>query len=480
MIIPSLVSLRRSLAATSIAALIVAVPGCAGGPAPAPETPRTSSAAAPAASPPSATFRPFRHLPSQATCLRTLGSACYTADLVRGAYGVDKLNSAGITGKGRTVVVYEEVVPDTLKKDLETFSATMKLPAPDLTVDRYAPIGHIAPFDATNKKMADIALEATLDTQMVHMLAPDAKIVVTQIGLPQRAFTSPSPVPGTPRAVPEAASAEEARRSAAAGAALILDGIAQSARRHHPDAISISFGIEEYTAAGNNHAPARDLAAFRPALAEVVAEGTTLTASTGDTGAAPPIGPGGARVRSVSWPASDPSVLALGGSRLHLDGQGRRTRPDSVWRDRGGASGGGPSQTFARPGYQDRVAHVVGGRRGTPDVVMDGSAAGGTLVYQGFLPAGRGWLTVGGTSEAAPMFAALVALANQKAGHRLGDIHQRLYGLATDPRGGVIDITEGNNGPNGFQAKPGYDLASGLGTVDAAVLVPRLAQAPRG
>ncbi|MCZ0974283.1 S53 family peptidase [Streptomyces albulus] len=431
-----------------------------------------SSAAARAASSmsaaPTATAQPFRHVPTQAVCRRVLGSACYAADAVRRAYGVDKLDAAGITGKGRTVVVWEEVVPDTLRADLETFSTTMKLPLPDLTVDRYAPAGHIAPFDAQNARMAGAALETTLDTQMVHMLAPDAKIVVTQIGLPEHAYASPSP--GTPTTP----SAQDARRAAAVGAALILDGIAQSVRNHRPDAISISYGIEEYTAAGDSQAPAEGLLAFSPALAEVVASGTTLTASTGDFGAAPPVGPGRERVRSVSWPASDPSVLALGGSRLHLDAEGRRTGPDTVWHDRAGATGGGPSNLRPPP-----LPGPGGGRGGRapryPDISMDGSASGGTLVYQGFLPAGAGWLPVGGTSEAAPMFAALVALANQEAGRRLGALHEALYALAGDPHGGVVDITEGDNGPYGFQAGPGYDLASGLGTVDASVLVPQLA-----
>ncbi|MFI1198180.1 S8 family serine peptidase [Streptomyces sp. NPDC020883] len=489
MLTPSLAAtrrLRRALTATSVAALVVTVPGCAGG-APGPAGPVPSAVARAASSAPSSasgsprtSARPFRHVPSQATCHRTLGTACYTADLVRRAYGVDRLNSAGLTGRGRTVVVYEEVVPDTLKRDLETFSAAMHLPPPDLAVDRYAPAGDIAPFDAHNARMAGAAMETTLDTQMVHMLAPGAKVVVTQIGLPSRAFASPSPTSGTAPAVPEAEADRAARQSAKVGAALILDGIAQSVRTHRPDAISISFGVEEYTAAGKSRAPVRDLASFSSALAAVVARGTTLTASTGDSGAAPPVGPRGERVRSVSWPASDPSVLAVGGSRLHLDELGRRTGPDTVWHDQGGATGGGLSQTFARPGYQDAVAAVVGGRRGTPDISMDSSASGGTLVYQGFLPAGAGWLPVGGTSEAAPMFAALVALANQQAGRRLGGIHRQLYGLAADPRNGIIDITKGDNGPDGFAATPGYDLASGLGTVDAAAFVPKLAASAGG
>ncbi|MDG4865531.1 S53 family peptidase, partial [Streptomyces sp. T-3] len=436
-----------------------------------PAAAKASAPASPAAAP---RPRPFPQVPSIAECRKVLGSPCYTADAVRTAYGIDKLNSEGLTGEGRTVVVYEDVVPDTLKKDLEAFSKAMKLPAPDLTVETYAPGGSVARFDARNEQMAQAALEATLDVQMVHMAAPHAKIVVTQIGLPAGAFrggTSLGPKPKT---------AEEAAKGAKEGAALIMDGIAESVGKHSPDALSISFGVQEYTAADSSMFPAQALEKFSAPLAEVVAGGTTVVASAGDSGAAPPVGRDNKRVRSVSWPASDPSVLSVGASRLHLDDKGRRTAPDTVWSDRHGATGGGPSQTFARPGYQNGVEKVAGKQRGTSDVSMDGSASGGTLIYQGFLPEGAGWMPVGGTSESAPMFAALVALANQQADTRIGSVHEALYGLAGKPEGGVVDITEGVNGPDGFRAGPGYDLASGLGTVDASVFVPALASAASG
>ncbi|MFI5887772.1 S8 family serine peptidase [Streptomyces sp. NPDC051554] len=472
-------SYRALTAGACAAALALTAVGCADGNGSTGSGTRQPARALTSASP-STTVRPFPQVPSIAECRRTLGFACYTPDLVRTAYGIDKLNASGLTGKGRTVVVYEEVVPDTLKKDLETFSKAMKLPAPDLTVDSYDPAGRIARFDAKNKDMAATAVETTLDVQMVHMTAPDAKIVVTQIGLPASAYrsalssgTSPS---GTPEPEPEQEAGRRAAEGAAAGAELILDGIAQSVREHRPDAISVSFGIDEYTAAGGTTQPAADLAEFSAPLAQVVAAGTTLVASAGDSGAAPPIGPDGRRVRSVSWPASDPSVLSLGASRLHLDEQGKRTAPDTVWHDKAGATGGGPSQTFSRPAYQNSVTKAVGDDRGTSDISLDGSASGGTLIYQSFLPAGTGWMPVGGTSEAAPMFAALVALANEKAHARLGTIHEELYELAAKKDGGVVDITEGDNDPDGYQATKGYDLASGLGTVDASVFVPALTE----
>jgi subtilase family serine protease len=99
-----------------------------------------------------------------------------------------------------------------------------------------------------------------------------------------------------------------------------------------------------------------------------------------------------------------------------------------------------------------------------------------------------GWYIFGGTSEATPIFSGIVALADQVAGHPLGLINPALYALGQaarsgDPNSGLVDITTGNNsfaGVTGYDATPGYDLASGWGTIDAAKFVPALAQAASG
>ena len=91
-----------------------------------------------------------------------------------------------------------------------------------------------------------------------------------------------------------------------------------------------------------------------------------------------------------------------------------------------------------------------------------------------------------GTSESTPLFAGIVALADQVAGHRLGLINPRLYLMSAFHAPGLVDVTSGNNSTGftqdgteysipGFSAGPGYDLASGVGTVDAARFVPELA-----
>jgi subtilase family serine protease len=133
------------------------------------------------------------------------------------------------------------------------------------------------------------------------------------------------------------------------------------------------------------------------------------------------------------------------------------------------------------------VAAVVGNRRGVPDIAMSGACNGAVDVYQGF-PGQVGWFPTCGTSEATPEFAGIVALADQVAGHPLGVVNPALYALAAAGAPGIVDVTQGDNTVTftqggtattvtGFPARAGYDLASGVGTVDAAAFVPELARA---
>ncbi|MBO1287981.1 peptidase S8, partial [Streptomyces sampsonii] len=174
----------------------------------------------------------------------------------------------------------------------------------------------------------------------------------------------------------------------------------------------------------------------------------------------------------------DPSVFAVGGLRLGLDDEGRRTDPDVVWDDRAGASGGGVSEVFDRPSYQNRVEPAVGARRGVPDLAMTASGDGSTMIH--FTEDGKTptWVPMAGTSLAAPLFAGIVADADQEAGDRVGRLHHHLYEMGRDVdagrKAGLLDVTHGTNGDDGHRATRGYDLASGLGTLDASLLVPAL------
>ena len=137
------------------------------------------------------------------------------------------------------------------------------------------------------------------------------------------------------------------------------------------------------------------------------------------------------------------------------------------------------------------MAGIVGQHRGIPDISMDASCASAAAVYgnNGSYPAQPpGWSTACGTSLAAPMFAGIVALAAQQAGHTLGAINPALYRMAASHAPGIVDVVHGDNGFTfsshgqthivpGFHAQRGYDLVSGLGTIDAAQFVPELARA---
>ena len=172
----------------------------------------------------------------------------------------------------------------------------------------------------------------------------------------------------------------------------------------------------------------------------------------------------------TSWPDSDPLVTAVGGTQLHVSAKGKPAAP-TVWNDTYNqaanefaignagpnplASGGGRSVLFGRPGYQDGVKRVVGGqprrarhlderglqrRRWTPTARFGGAPAG--------------WSPTCGTSEATPLFAGIVALADQVAGHPLGLINPALYRLAAAHARGIVDVTTGNNTVSFTQGGP--------------------------
>jgi subtilase family serine protease len=128
----------------------------------------------------------------------------------------------------------------------------------------------------------------------------------------------------------------------------------------------------------------------------------------------------------TSWTGSDPLVTGVGGTQLHVDAHGRPAAP-TAWNDTADraagefaqgnagpdplAGGGGRSVVFTRPGYQDGVKNVTGAGRGVPDISMSAACTGAVNVYQSFRGQPAGWYALCGTSEAAPMFAGIVALA---------------------------------------------------------------------
>jgi subtilase family serine protease len=395
---------------------------------------------------------------STTQCLADFEIRCYTPLQYHTAYDLNSLYSAGITGAGRTIVIVDAFGSPTIAHDVAAFDAQFGLPKLDLTIDKF---GTIPAFDPTNSTMVNWAKETTLDVEYAHSIAPGAKIVLAE-----------TPVAETEGAtgLPEMMNAEQT---------LINQGIG--------DVFSQSFGATENTFPGFSQGNYSSLLNLRYAFKDALAHHVTVLASSGDRGAtnyksdAATLYP----YRVNSWPSSDPLVTSVGGTQLYLDNNGNRLQPDSVWNDGHGAGGGGMSAIFSRPSLQAGVAKIVGDHRGTPDISMTAAVNGAAWVYWSFPGAGApGWKLIGGTSEATPVFAGVVALADQLAGHRLGWINPDLYTLGalsrhTSLSTGIVDVTTGNNSfadVTGFNAAPGYDLASGWGTIDAYKFVHALAR----
>lgn len=247
---------------------------------------------------------------------------------------------------------------------------------------------------------------------------------------------------------------------------------------NHPEAkaITMSFGACERLDSG-------DLRIFAPLYAQAAAQGQTVFVSSGD-GGADECQDGMAR--SVNVLASDATVTAVGGTTLDpgFDASGHATGHvgESVWNNAAGASGGGASHLVAKPAYQSAPGVPADGARDQPDVSLlaDPNGPGYVVVVAGAID------IVGGTSAAAPSWAGIVSLLNQRQGEPLGPLNPLLYQLGRLQYGAggarvFHDVSQGDNtyhGVAGYAAGGAYDLASGLGTPDVAALAAAIAAGP--
>ncbi len=416
---------------------------------------------------PAAAGRP----PTTAECEQQFHLACYSPEQVEQAYGIPKLFARGITGRGQTVVIVDSFGSPRIAHDLGVFDATYHLPAPPaLTVIQ--PAGQVPPYQATSTREG-WAGETSLDVEYAHAMAPGAKILLVETPTSENEGTT--------------------------GFLQIVKAEEYVINHHLGGVISQSFSATEETF------PSRQsLLNLRGAYLDAAAHQVTVLAASGDSGAADVHFNGSTYYLKpvTSWPDSDPLVTGVGGTQLHLTATGQHTTPDQVWNDtynvptnefifgnRGPnalAGGGGKSVIFGRPPYQNGVQRVVGNSRGVPDIAMSGACNGAVNVYQSFKGSQAGWYQVCGTSEATPLFAGVVSLADQVAGHGLGPINPRLYQMLAQHAPGLVDVRTGNNTVSftqggkrytvhGFSAAPGYDLASGVGTIYAPLFVPELA-----
>jgi subtilase family serine protease len=366
---------------------------------------------------------------------------CYSPQAYEVAYGVAPLLSRGINGNGETVVMPElaETPPSTdIRQDLATFDSRFGLPPAKLRV-----INTIA-RSATPYLAGDEEVE---DTEMVHAIAPGATLDIVL--------------------VPSDATSSSANFAAAA-IKVIQAGVAL-----HAAVISIS------ASEGEHFFTRGEVGRMHAALEQACDQHVTVVAASGDTGAISDNGP----PRQVSLPASDPLVLAVGGTILDAAHPTGTYLGEMAWNGGGDASGGGYSSLFPRPAYQDGLARA-GATRGVPDVAAnaDSDTAMAIEYSDGELRLATG------TSASTPLWAAVIALADQQVGRHLGFVNPAIYAVA---RGlayhrAFHDVVTGDNSVLwpagvfvGYSAGPGWDPVTGWGSPDAQYLVPLLAHAAR-
>lgn len=344
-------------------------------------------------------------------------------------YSVPSVGSAydfptNLTGSGQCIGILE-FGGGFSQKDLETYFESLGRPLPELVtvnVDGAAnsPTGDPNGPDA----------EVELDVEIAGALAPGAKVVV---------YFAPNTDQG------------------------FVDALATAVHdaANQPSVLSISWGGPE-----DSWAP-QSRSAFETVAQDGAVQGVTILAASGDQGASDGEPPG---TLAVDFPAS--SLYAVGCGGTHLVLSGGTIVSESVWNDLAqglGASGGGVSEQFARPGYQagaavPRAPNGYAGR-GVPDVAGDADPDTGYSLFVDGASA-----VIGGTSAVAPLWAGLLALLAQGLGKPLGYANPLLYSGGASRT--FRDITSGNNG--GYSAGPGWDACTGLGTPRGSQLLEAL------
>jgi subtilase family serine protease len=388
----------------------------------------------------------------------------YTADQIASAYGFAGPYAAGDRGAGTTVAMYE--LEPVSPSDLATYESCYGVQ----TALSYVPVDGGVGTGAGSG-------EAALDIENFISLAPAASVIV---------YEGPNSNSGSPGSGP-------------------YDTFSAIVNQDRAQVVSVSWGECE-AALGISDAQAENTL-----FEQAAAQGQTIVAASGDSGSED-CNAGGTVPQTqlaVDDPSSQPLVTGVGGTTLSSLGP----RPgETVWNDGGniaagllqpGAGGGGISDLWTMPAGQRNAsaglsvlaAGPTGGQCGSPggycrevpDVAADANPADGYVIYwngAGAIPGQTaGWQAIGGTSGAAPVWAALIALADSSPAcglAPLGDAIPALYRSASaDYTGAFNDVQSGNNdftGTNGgrFTARAGYDEASGLGSPNAAALVPAL------
>ncbi len=366
-------------------------------------------------------------------------------------YDMQPLLNAGFDGSGQSLVVAGQT--EINLSDIQQFRSQFNLPATD---PQLIPVPNGGNPGISQNDLP----EADLDIELSGAAAPNAAVIFVY--------------------------AED-----------VMTAVQYAIDQNYAPVLSTSYGDCEI------ETPRSDALAFQSWAEQGNAQGITWFAAAGDSGGADCLdgssttdgGP------AVDTPASVPEVTAMGGSEFN-EGGGQYWSsannadggsvlgyiPEMVWNDSSpgnpAAGGGGASIYFSKPSWQTGAGVPNDGVRDVPDLSLTSSADhDGFMIYTG------GSLQIyGGTSVAAPSFAGITAILNQylvskglQSAAGVGNINPKLYSLAQNSSGAFHDITVGNNiitvnctarsrnctsGSFGFDAGPGYDQASGLGSVD--------------
>ena len=370
-------------------------------------------------------LHPYRsaHEASVTTCAAATGGAAptsttpnslggYTLQQQAQLYGLASAYANGFDGTGQTIAVYE--LEGYNPTDVSSFASC------------YGITPHVTNVNVDGGATSSNGQEATLDVEEALGLAPGASITV---------YAGPNNSTGP------------------------TDIYQRIADDNTASVVTTSWGTCEGDPTG---APAAEQAIFE----QMTAQGQTIIASSGDSGSSDCNGIVNNQP-AVDDPASQPFVTGVGG----LTVSNISPLSETVWNDGqgtagGGAGGGGISQLWSRPTWQNAPGITASETmRLVPDLSVMADPGTGFIEYYPSANGAGGWGSVGGTSIGSPLVASLVAVGAQSCGvSRLGFINPALYQMATT---GFIDVTTGNNdlfGVGVYNAGPGYDMASGLGS----------------
>jgi subtilase family serine protease len=370
-------------------------------------------------------------------------------------YGIGPLWRQGIDGAGTTIAVIEGWDLPGIGQIVAGFDKQLGLPNPQIrTIFPAGPLPAKCPPGMV--KLGSYGScsawggELALDVVTAHMIAPYAKIVIS---------ATPADTQVTDDAASQVAPPE------------MMKALEAISARHLANVISISDGTGETTYSYGR----AELLAQDPGELAAAAAGIPVLVATGDCGVVQNLAVANGQCEDTSgtpdtaaWDDS-PWVTAVGGSVPNFSATGQRLGPDPLWHEGVFSEGAGFSSVFARPAYQNGVVAITHSQmRSVPDITMDAQD---------------------GTSEAAPMLAGVLSLATQLNRGNVGPINPALYRVLgpAGARDGIADVAAGNDSVThgsqvivpGFTAGPGFDVASGWGTLYAPRFVPSLVWATR-